>query len=122
MQGPDELELDVTPVPDPNGDREWQTREPSEGEDSAGTSQASPSASPIIDTARSMLQFADQTLRRQLEERPYVVLAGAAGAGVLVGGGPRLVGVALRAGRKMVFNIALGQALDFFLPKPPKHG
>jgi hypothetical protein len=134
MESPEQdLDSDLTPVPapsafgaDPRDDDDYQefrssAHDTPQPTDSAQPDDAQPNAAgPLMEQARAAWRFADGALRRQIEERPYVVLAGAVGAGVLLGGGAHLAGIALRAGRRAAFNFALNQALDLVLPKVEK--
>jgi hypothetical protein len=128
MERPDQdLDPDLTPVPaptayeaEPRAEDESQEFRSTVGEQPAQTEEQTRGLEPLMEQARSALRFADETLRRQLEERPYVVLAGAVGAGVVLGGGVHLAGVALRAGRRAAFNFALNHAIDLVLPKVEK--
>jgi hypothetical protein len=132
MERPEEdLDSDLTPIPapsafeaEPRTEDDYQefrssARDTPQPSDSA-RSEAEPRSAELMEQARAAWRFADDALRRQLEERPYVVLAGAVGAGIVLGGGGHLAGIALRAGRRAAFNFALNQALDLVLPKVDK--
>lgn len=134
MERPEEdLDSDLTPVPapsafeaEPRTEDDYQefrssAHDTPQPTDSMSSDDAGPhGAEPLMEQARAAWRVADGALRRQMEERPYVVLASAVGAGVVLGGGGLLVGVALRAGRRAAFNFALNQALDLVLPKAEK--